>query len=613
MKHSFRRLLCLALVLLLAALPVCPVTAQTLEPAADLDRWVTHEAHRQLPTLPQQVLANTMTTAAAADITVDGTAFSSTADNIGEGWTYTAKNRLLTLTNYNGGSILSEDSLHIVTHGDVTITAGNGESGICVKDQLTLEIADGTLTVTGGTVNPDNTFSGYGILGVVKTAITGSGLTVTGGSSETGAAGMAVYGGLVEISADGTYTGGSGKTGGAAVGAMIRLIHGAAKVFTADFIGGMSADGSRTLPVYLLTYDQNNDGVPEHTATWDLNVHLVLSSPEGKNDVMHVAPAQYTLTLQGEGVETIALTKPYPTSYALKDHLFTRDGFVQVGWQTDKGDQLGLNWTLTPESNLPLTAVWRELEEGTIVLQGTDGTFTAGGADSIGSTEPLPDTLTGSKTLLAWCTEMSPGSGTDLALSGRWFSGGTQADADVQTLYAQTVGSGQYAIFHPTLAALNQGGNILVYGIKEADTSLSVTPDLSAMTPPAGFTFRGWAAAEQGDILYTDEIPLAAGVTALYAQWAYPVADDLDLTWNTEIDSAVLSGEGLSDVAVVICAAYDGAGKQTNVRYLPVTDGQMVLPADALTGEICKVFFLTKDHLPAAEAVKLDLDALRNS
>lgn len=612
MKHTFRRLLCLTLVLLTALVPVSPVLAQTTDSVRDLTPWIDYSA--ELPFRPRQALANTMTTANTTDITVDGTAFSSASDQTGDGWTYTADGNLLTLNNYDGGSILSEGSLNIRTTGNVVITGEDGKSGICVKNQLTIDVADGTLTVTGGSVNTNDVFSGYGILGLVKTAITGSGqVAITGGSNPNGTGGIAVYGGQVELSVDGTYTGGSGRTGAAAAGAMIQLILGVADVMTADFCGGKAETGSYAKPISLYKEDSNQDGIPEYEAKWSLNVHLVLSNPDAQTNALHVEPAKYTLTFQGEGVDAQSFTKPYPAAYKLADHRFTRDGFVQVGWKTADGSQLGLDWTLIPEANLTLTAAWQALSDDTIVLQGTNGTFSAAGAGTIGAADSLPEAITGTKTLLAWCTELSPTANETLAFSGSWYAGGQQADAGVQTLYAQTADNGRYLILHPTTAAVKQGGTILVYGTTQTDSDRSVTPDLTAMTAPAGFTFRGWA-TQDGEILYGagDAIPLTDGVTVLYAQWAYPVDTDLDLTWDAEADSAVLTGDGLSGVATVICAAYDGSGKQTMVRTLPVTEAAaMTLPADALTGDTCRLFFLTADHTPAAAAVELDLEALR--
>ena len=90
--------------------------------------------------------------------------------------------------------------------------------------------------------------------------------------------------------------------------------------------------------------------------------------------------------------------------------------------------------------------------------------------------------------------------------------------------------------------------------------------------------------------------------------------EDLDLTWDAETGTAALSGDGLSEAAVVICAAYDTNKRQTDVRYLPVAESKsMTLPLDELNSKICKIFVLTADHLPTADAVALDLDALRNS
>ena len=82
-------------------------------------------------------------------IIVDGTTFQSNENASGSGWTYSATQGSLSLSNYTGGTIQSSGDLSITSSGTVTIT-GSDSFGIGCYGDLFVFCLVGTLTVTGG-------------------------------------------------------------------------------------------------------------------------------------------------------------------------------------------------------------------------------------------------------------------------------------------------------------------------------------------------------------------------------------------------------------------------------------------------------------------------------
>lgn len=138
----------------------------------------------------------------AADwIEVDGSHYD-TVGAAGKGWAWVAQDDLQ-LNGYNGGAIAAQGDLNIVVENENTVTSttepvfgvGDGERGISViNGDLTIE-GDGSLDVT----------SQYDGIAVTNGSLTIDGATVratgspTEDSSGTDGAGIAVYGGNVNI------------------------------------------------------------------------------------------------------------------------------------------------------------------------------------------------------------------------------------------------------------------------------------------------------------------------------------------------------------------------------------------------------------------------------
>ena len=117
-------------------------------------------------------------------LTVNGKEVSVKEDASEIGWSYTAANKTLTLSNYNGGPIKCDTDLNIILNGINTVTLpGPSETGIKVNGKLTID---------------KKTTSAYDSLTVKQTVTTTSAnLIVTGGTGESKA--CEINGGSVNL------------------------------------------------------------------------------------------------------------------------------------------------------------------------------------------------------------------------------------------------------------------------------------------------------------------------------------------------------------------------------------------------------------------------------
>lgn len=163
--------------------------------------------------------------AAVTAVTVGGESVPNPSANYtGTNWTWTAGSSTLTLNGYTGGSIsigcAAADQVTLSNSGNNAVSA-TGANGIYCGGILTIDgsgtltvtsdhdgiSAEGTLTISSGTVNASTSGSGY------KSAITGSGVSITGSATVTATASgasatgiMAQSGGTTTIDTTGTVT-----------------------------------------------------------------------------------------------------------------------------------------------------------------------------------------------------------------------------------------------------------------------------------------------------------------------------------------------------------------------------------------------------------------------
>lgn len=133
-------------------------------------------------------------------ITIDGTTFTSDVDKSGQGWSYEASTKTLTLDDYNGSSIVSSGNLNINISGSTVICGGVANDkfsslccGISVNGTLKLNAEnDSEITICGA----DNVYVRGGD-GVVATALEitsaeSASLEIVGGDSESATGGFAI-------------------------------------------------------------------------------------------------------------------------------------------------------------------------------------------------------------------------------------------------------------------------------------------------------------------------------------------------------------------------------------------------------------------------------------
>lgn len=579
----FKRLFSLNLALLLTALLAVPAAAQepTLEEELQALMAAADTDLREAKTHPEReedvsLLANT------AFILDGGTAVSGDADASGTGWSYTASNNRLTLTDAYGGDPISVyTGLNLYVDGTVTINGANGSDAIYHKldnlsgadtddyltvrilsgSQLTLKGGDGstwggsgiysnyivnincqgTLILNGGDADTDSftndageleeSYAGDGIFasGII---LNGSGITSTGGninsySTEHGLAGCGIYGRIVYVRADCTLQGGYSN-----------YDPGPGLYYTSSCTFGFNT-------ITMINGGTKSALLRSSTASaYTLAAHTTMTRKSSSNySTLYIKPNSYGFRMSGEpgwykkvGTATFSSLEPYPTTYNLADYSpdFFRDNYALVAWEHyTSGEVFPLNATYTPESYTLLEAVWVSATPTALVtiLNGLDGKLSG---DQLyrrfeGKTIELPSTLTyeDDNILLGWSSQIAPkADSTTGLLGGLWYEGGdivAPSATSATLLYAQSAGEGQYALYHPNGGTFTSGGTLLVQGSKTAGTMTISAPDASCVTAPEGMQLAGWAtSADAAAARYEpgDSVILTKGtVTHLYAKW----------------------------------------------------------------------------------------------
>ncbi len=657
MTAQIKKLLSLNLALLLLVMTAVPVSAE--------DEAIEHQA-LQSASVEAEVIADALQKAEERvelleatepyKINVGGRVFYSNEDVSGVNWKYTAEDNTLVLTNYSGSTIVAMGGLTIVTEGTVSVTGADdtdgGYYGIVVDGDLTLLIAKGSLTVTGGAGNmkgaeavasngqidcvclgeatfiggqtylnqygDDDMLQGGNAMQAKVVRLIGDGTTLIGGKGSTEASGIGGCGVLaneVYVYGDCTIKGGSAYCGGPGI-------------FYIDYayIGVVNAliqSGSGSVQLDAIVTNTDNSWYRSRHTTW-----------YGSYTSMRFEVNQYTLDLWGMGGVTTnratftSLTDYYPAEYKLADYPFEREGYVQVAWRTTADKLVPLNTVYCPTADTRLMAEWIAVENGDIVLN-SNGGKTADGYiyKNYGSADvTLPGVTFEEDTLLGWCSEIVPEENEELKLSGRWYTDGYTVPTNagcVQTLYAQSESTGQYALFHTGEGTASEGGNILVYGTLSTATNLQVTaPGETDVTAPRHYELAGWSSdAQANTVEYEsgDTVALEVGETQhFYAQWKpiyYEVVqDEIVFTVAPVISDVQVSVPSnlydASEVTRCMAALYDENGRMLScdiAGYQAGTDCELLVSSSKDTAAVCKVFFLGEDHQPVRQAIVYDL------
>lgn len=654
MKQVYRRLFSLNLALLLVGIAFSGLSAAAYTGTGDIAA-TSHPARVDHLSHKRSSKARLMgETTEPYYILVGQELFYSNQDASGDTWAYVAEDHALYLENYSGGSIYALGDLNIFTYGLVNISGDYGLSsppdvgydGISVDGELYLYIMEGHLYTSGGTgvyqggdgVYASSTLAVYsqgdafftggqtqastnganlcvggdGICGGVV-VLMGGGIRAIGGTCHGGGGGCAVNSPAVEVLAHCALTGGPGYYAGPGV-------------YYGDYCSFGPVDvtvssGSGTYPEYAICSDSENN--------WYYSKHTTLTAT---NTSVVIRVKEYTLTLFGNGgvLDTEAtftnLRAYYPASHDLSQHVFTREGHLQVSWRTTANSLLPLNDLYMPQETTRLYAQWAEVAEGDILLNGLQGAFPDGSGYQVysGVDVTLPENLTYQEdnSLLGWCDLLSPVFDEDThLLSGVWFTGGDVIAGDpevVQQYFAHPRYSGQYAIYHSGEGSLTGGGTILIQGTTSTYSDLQVIiPDGGVMTAPQGYELAGWATSPGGSARYLpgDELQLTIGsIVHLYPVWQLgPVSAVEDgVTFTLDRVKNILTITIPSERACEATAAcvYTDAWKALDCAYSTSqgdSDTILTLRVPAGTLPVCKVFFLDSEHGPTDLPITIDL------
>ncbi len=154
-------------------------------------------------------------------ITVNGVEFKSGENKSGDGWSYTASSRALTLNGYSGGAIVSDGDISVNITGDVSLKAETSSTysalscGIYVNGALTLTVTSGASASISG-ADSDNIRGGDGITAseVVLNAPDAALISISGGNSVSAKGGFGLKTNKFTMNANNTFIeGGNGVSG----------------------------------------------------------------------------------------------------------------------------------------------------------------------------------------------------------------------------------------------------------------------------------------------------------------------------------------------------------------------------------------------------------------
>lgn len=494
---------------------------------------------------------------------------------------------------------------------------GNGGAGVLItgasSQQLSLYGAG--IAITGG-----NSISGAGGDGVMlrsnsantyqHVTIEGVDTTITGGSSQTGAGGRGVgyertgsnYYTYVDIRGNGTaITGGSSQTGLGGIGIDT---YGANFYARATVKGGggygvygvctdtdtvsfsYTADGTTIEGAAPAVQNRRGTGASEYDNYSDRSVTTLYNAEKTKltvtvNDAemyLYGNGVTYTYTVEGdttayEAELVVKVTGRYGDQVDLEDHIFEREGFVQMGWKWNRGDSYiglrrGMGYGLW--GNQSFYAAWLPVDDHDIVLS-TDYDYISVDGENYSDTYQvvhdtdkaaltLPAALyyqdgyshsyqTGQDTpsyaerpIAAWMEMKTAQDGTN----GICYLPGRQVSAVNGARMFKALHASEYLLaYYPNGGSVAAGGDLVLQstvGEWDGHTGVYTVQDDTSFTAPSGKAFKGWATSADGDVTYQpgDKVSANDLPLNLYAVWG---SGEVGVTVE---DVEVLSGETVS-------------------------------------------------------------------
>lgn len=549
-------------------------------------------------------------------ILVGGTEFYSNADTAGTGWSYVASSNSLYLNGYSGSSIAAAGNLTIYSQGTVTVTGDAsvpyaiGATGI-----LTIHLASGTATLKGADSTPDD--GGFGVvapnvivyvygtatlscIGGNSSASDGghgiaatdslniatnptANISCTGGTGTT-SGGLGIFGKTVTVSANGTITGGSSAgTIGAGIG----------------FAGSLYI-GPCTLTVQAGGTSGYAIGATPSATSFNLSPH-VTETTTGTYKKEYL-PKNYTLTLYGSGgtyngSATKSITEQAGKLIYLKNYIFTRSDYQQVGWVTGS-DFFPFCALYSQTADTGLNASWVDMQANSVLFIGNGGKIgtdyysktTTGAAVSIpdsGSTVWSYTTST-NLILLGWSDELSPTVDplTQVMSTGKWYLPGSTSNITSKTvLYGQYINKNSNVVFYSGNGGTSStGGDTVIQGKDTLGAARTLIIQDAMGFTRTGYSFDGW----KGDpgVSYAAGTALTCASnsslrTYLTAQWlanysgteaSVPTVATKNGGSVTLTSNAAITGETL-EYAISDTATVPKSGWQTSASFTGLSAG----------------------------------------
>lgn len=653
MKHIRYRLVCLNLALLMLLTVAPPVRAAETEEddrlCAAPTEWagvgseylialsVAEEAiDSENAGNEEDVLAPMLLSAANAVqgyyISINGTAFTSDQTRSGNGWSYDGDG-VLELNNYNGGAISASGDLTIYSSGSVSILGSDGisyigKNAVTVSGNLALYMLGGSFTATGGrgTMQGGWGLNVNGIAYLVSPYNRNNPVKFTAiGGNATSYGGVGICANSIFLDClDVRLQGGDGNYPQPAIFSTGSCEFG---TINASIRSGKDAAGDAPYPIQF--------ALDVTDKTWHYNDRR--TSCYRTNSEISIYVKRNKLTLNGSGGRwgnnpAVTLDDYYPSSYALRDYTFSRDGHTQVAWMDASGDMFPLIAYYTPATSTSLRAMWEETEAGDILLNGVWDTFDDGKywRKTSGQSVTLPETFTyrdAQEALIGWHTDVVIGTDENhvLGKNSVWYAAGDSVQPSSYgpvVLYAEEKSDvAAYALYHTTKGRTATGSDLIVQAASPSDLKAIGGEDY--IDAPAGYRFVGWATQEQGVVVYETGtmLPVTMGsALELYAVWQLLGVCHSGKGVNAWVDSAAKTirlepqSEWYSKQGKAvhfIGAAYDESGQMMSCTISLKTEleetGFVEMKYTEAVPAAIRLFALDADYQPAGEAAEVGM------
>ncbi|MGE4484186.1 MAG: InlB B-repeat-containing protein [Oscillospiraceae bacterium] len=572
------------------------------------------------------------------NITVGNTTFYNTADASGTGWSYSAEEGVLTLNEYQGGSIKSYGDLKIYSYGTVKVTGSNvaasPSAGVTVAGELDLYILSGNAYFTGAS-GSQNGADGINAKTVFIIGDDDTVINCTGGYSSNHG-GHGISGDIIYLIPDTMYITGGGSTGTVGVG-----IH----FTTYLYIGvcSMVVQAGGTAGYAIASPDGLYFYYSKHVTLIESGTYKISVQINRYNLVLYGNGGTYS-----DGRTAKLLNGSYPTYFKLWDYVFTRDGYQQIGWVTGS-DLIPLKTSFCPGENTSLYASWAPKLDNAALFIGNGGTINGSYYLNIptGASVSIPGAVctvdSENLYLLGWSDLYDFDSEADsvnhiINGSDKWYLPGTTVSMGSQTtLYAHWIYENSK---HNIVYYNGNGGKSSMGGAAVVQAALATASDITLYVQDDmaftrdGYVFDGWTDDSGAEYETGQAITNTTGafkVTNLYAQWlevhsytagngasgdsaaldVYPTRNEVKV--SLDIGSLKNPDTGSTTLPVYYALYENGRMIAIEMQEVPQTPSGMtgsvtIDYTDGVRPDACRIFvFGGDDYAPAYEPLTCDL------